>query len=186
MKKIIILGIFISIIACNKESTSENQNRETVNTDKEKINNSLKKMYNGDIDINAQYPLGDTLIFSKGIVALNSQCDSVTDADAERIAKSDSPGDKPLLREGSRVSSLYEGVTDFKIAEIKTVGEKIEVTVTLSNKNYPEQKAWNEKIIFINQNGLKIDNIYFDKDISNPDYLDLREVLIGFIKQIDK
>jgi rhodanese-related sulfurtransferase len=36
--------------------------------------------------------------------------------------------------------------------EIKTVNAKTEVTVTLSNKHYPTQKEWNEKIIFINQN----------------------------------
>jgi signal recognition particle subunit SEC65 len=86
------------------------------------------------------------------IVELNRQCDSVTNADVERIAKSNSPTDKPLLREGSRISSFHEGVTDFKIKEIKTINEKTEVTVTLSNKHYPTQKQWDEKIIFIEQN----------------------------------
>jgi signal recognition particle subunit SEC65 len=180
MKKIVILGILMSVIACNQKNNSENTNNE-----KEKIlNSSLQKMYYGDS--HDKYPLNDTLIFSKEIVALNRQCDSVSKVDAQRIANSKHQTDKPFLREGSRVSSLYEGVTDFKINEMKTVNEKIEVTVNLSNKHYPTQKTWNEKIIFIDQNGLKIDNIYFDKDIINYQIdPNLKKSLTNFIKQID-
>jgi len=179
MKKIGILGILMSVIACNQKNNTENANNEK----EQIINVSLKKMYYGDS--HDMYPLNDTLFFSKEIVELNSQCDSVSKVDAERIANSNSPTDKPILREGSRVSSLYEGVTDFKINEIKTINEKTEVTVTLSNKHYPTQKQWNEKIIFIDQNGLKIDNIYFDKDILNTTEPNLKKSLINFIKQMD-
>jgi hypothetical protein len=179
MKKIMILGILMSVMACNQKNKTENGNNEN----KEKIISSLKKMYHEDSHNN--YPLNDTKIFSKEIVELNRECESITSADVERIAKSNNPTDKPLLREGSRISSLYEGVTDFKINEMKTVNEKTEVTVTLSNKHYPTQKQWNEKIIFIDQNGLKIDNIYFNKDILKTTEPNLKKSLINFIKQID-
>jgi hypothetical protein len=54
----------------------------------------------------------------------------------------------------------------------------------LSNKHYPTQKEWNEKIIFINQNGLKIENIYFNKDIINYQIdPNLKKSLINFIEQ---
>jgi hypothetical protein len=45
MKKIIVLGIFISIMACNKKNVSENQNIENNTKSKETITASLKKMY---------------------------------------------------------------------------------------------------------------------------------------------
>ena len=176
MNKIIILGVLMSIMACNQKTENAN------NANKEKINSSLKKMYYEDS--HNKYPLNDTIIFSKEIVELNRQCDSITNVDVERIAKSNHPTDKPVLREGSRISSLYEGVTDFKINEIKNINEKTEVTVTLSNKHYPTQKQWNEKIIFIHQNGLKIENIYFNKDVLNSTEPNLKKSLINFIKQL--
>jgi len=180
MNKIVILGALISVLACNQKNKTENLNNEN----KEKINSSLKKMYFEDS--RNEYLLNDTIIFSKKIVELNRQCDSVTNADVERIAKSNQPTDKPVLREGSRISSLYEGVTDFKINEIKTINEKTEVTVTLSNKHYPTQKQWDEKIIFIDENGLKIENIYFNKDLINYQIdPNLKKSLTNFIKQVD-
>jgi signal recognition particle subunit SEC65 len=180
MNKIVILGALISVLACNQKNKTEILNNEN----KEKINSSLKKMYFEDS--RNEYLLNDTIIFSKKIVELNRQCDSVTNADVERIAKSNQPTDKPVLREGSRISSLYEGVTDFKINEIKTINEKTEVTVTLSNKHYPTQKQWDEKIIFIDENGLKIENIYFNKDLINYQIdPNLKKSLTNFIKQVD-
>ena len=161
MNKIVILGVLMSVMACNPKNKTENENKEN----KEKINSSLKKMYYEDS--HNDFILNDTTIFSKEIVDLNRQCDSMTNVDIERIAKSNQPTDKPILREGSRISSFYEGVTDFKITDIKTINEKTEVNVTLSNIHYPTQKEWDEKIIFIEQNGLKIENIYFNKDILN-------------------
>lgn len=177
MKKIIILVVLISLVACNQKNKTEN------NIIKEEIISSLKKMYAQDS--HHEYPLNDTIIFSKEIVELNRKCDSITSADVERIAKSNNPTDKPLLREGSRISSLYEGVTDFKINQIKTVNKKTEVTVTLSNKHYPSEKQWNEKIIFIDQNGLKIDNIYFNKDLLSTSEPNLKKSFVNFIKQIN-
>ena len=165
------------VIACNQKNKTENTNI----LNKEKINSLLKIMYNAD----SEFSLNDTIIFSKEIVELNRLCDSITNADVQRIAKSNNPTDKPLLREGSRVSSLYEGVTDFKINEIKSINEKTEVSVTLSNKNYPTQKPWDEKIIFIDQNGFKIENIYFDKDILKTNEPTLKKTLENFIKQVD-
>lgn len=181
MNKIVILGVLMSLMACNQKNNTEN----AINANEEKINSSLKKMYYEDS--RNEYLLNDTIIFSKEIVELNRQCDSVTNAYVERITKSDHPTDKPVLREGSRISSFYEGVTDFKIKEIKTINEKTEVTVTLSNKHYPTQKQWDEKIIFIDQNGLKIENIYFDKDIINYQIdPNLKKSLINFIEQFDQ
>ena len=165
------------VIACNQKNKTENTN----SINKEKINSLLKIMYNAD----SEFSLNDTIIFSKEIFELNRLCDSITNADVQRIAKSNNPTDKPLLREGSRVSSLYEGVTDFKINEIKSINEKTEVSVTLSNKNYPTQKPWDEKIIFIDQNGFKIENIYFDKDILKTNEPTLKKTLENFIKQVD-
>jgi signal recognition particle subunit SEC65 len=171
MNKIVILGIIMSAIACNQK------NEET-------INSSLEKMYYQDS--HDAYPLNDTMIFSKEIVELNRQCDAITNEDIERISKSNHPTDKPVLREGSRISSLYEGVTDFKINDIKTINEKTEVTVTLSNKHYPSQKNWDEKIIFIDQNGLKIENIYFNETVLNTTEPNLKKSLINFIKQVEE
>jgi hypothetical protein len=57
----------------------------------------------------------------------------------------------------------------------------------LSNKNYPTQKQWDEKIIFIDQNGLKIENIYFNKDIINYQIdPNLKNALTNFIKLINE
>ena len=91
MNKILILGVLISFLACNQKNKTEN----AINANEEKISVSLKKMY--DEDGRNENLLNDTLIFSKEIVELNRQCDSVTNADVERIAKSNSPTDKPLL-----------------------------------------------------------------------------------------
>lgn len=181
MNKIVILAVLMGVMACNQKNKTENAN----NVNKDKLKSSLKKMYYEDIY--GKYPLNDTLIFSKEIVVLNRQCDSVSEADAERIAKSNHPTDKgDFVREGSRVSSLYEGVTDFKINEIKTIDKKTEVTVTLSNKHYPTQKEWNEKIIFIDDNGLKIENIYFNKNLLSTTKPSLKQSLIYHIKQFEE
>jgi signal recognition particle subunit SEC65 len=177
MKKILILCVLMGFMACNQKNKTNNEN-------KEKIKSTLKKMYYEDR--HNKYPLNDTLIFSRKIVELNRLCDSITNVDVERIAKSNHPTDKPVLREGSRISSMYEGVNDFKIKEIKTVNKKIEVTVTLSNKQYPTQKQWDEKIIFIDQNGLKIENIYFNKDILSAIKPNLKKSLMNFINQTDE
>jgi hypothetical protein len=180
MNKIVILGILMSVMACNQNIKTENTKKEQ----KEIIRSLLKQMYYEDVYMES--PLDNTLIFTKEVVALNKQCDSVTDADAERIAKSDFPTDKPYMREGSLISSLYEGVTHFYINDIKTVKEQTIVTVTLSNKHYPSQKQWKEKIIFINQNGLKIDNIYFDNDLLDTTKPNLKKSLMIFIKQTNE
>jgi hypothetical protein len=41
MNKIVILGVLMSVMACNPKNKTENENKEN----KEKINSSLKKMY---------------------------------------------------------------------------------------------------------------------------------------------
>jgi len=163
MRKLALIGFFVSIIACNQSKSTENSKSEKDNS-QEIINTMLNKMYVGDLE--SKYPLKDTLLFSKEIVELNKKCDSLTILDSERIANSKNPSDKPIQREGSNISSFYEGVTDFKIKEIKENGENIEVLVTLSNKFYKDQKPWNEKIMFITEGGLKIDNIFFDEKVN--------------------
>lgn len=168
MKKLVTIGFLISLIACNQNKSSEKTDSEKENT-KEVINAMLSKMYVGDRE--SKYPLEDTLLFSKEIVALNTKCDSITTLDTKRIANSNSPSDKPLLREGSIISSLYEGVTDYKINKINDKGKQIEVEVTLSNKFYKDQKPWNERIILITEGRLKIDDIYFDQNLANESSL---------------
>ncbi|MDI9858063.1 hypothetical protein [Flectobacillus roseus] len=180
MKRTLVLGVLVGFIACNQKNSNEKANT----IDNKKINSLLEKMYSEDGHNDVL--LNDTMIFSKDIVVLNMRCDSITQADIRRIARSNHPTDKPLSREGSRVSSLHEGVTDFKINNIKSVNDKTEVTVTLSNKNYPTQKQWIEKIIFTDQNGLKIENIYFNQNMLHTTEPNLKKSLINFIKQIDQ
>lgn len=179
MKIIAISVVLMSLVACNQKT----KHGHASSLNEEKIDGLLGKMYYEDR--HNDFVMHDTAIFSYEIIELNRRCDSVTLADIQRIEKSNHPNEKPLLREGSRVSSFYEGVTDYVIEEIKSVDEKIEITVALSNKNYPAQNHWNEKIIMIEQNGLKIENIYFNKDISNRTEPSLKEYLEGFIHQMD-
>jgi hypothetical protein len=178
MKKLLTIGFLISLIACNQNKSAEKTNSEKENA-KATINAMLSKMYVGDRE--SKSPLEDTLLFSKEIVALNTKCDSITQLDTKRIAHSNSPSDKPLLREGSAISSLYEGVTDYKINKINDNGKNIEVLVTLSNKFYKDQKPWKERIVFSTEGGLKIDDIYFDQNLANAS--SLKNYLKSFSQQ---
>ena len=60
MKRIVILGLVMCVIACNQKNKTENTN----SINKEKINSLLKIMYNAD----SEFSLNDTIIFSKEIL----------------------------------------------------------------------------------------------------------------------
>ena len=172
---ILTLGIVISCKETNTKAFTNDQNL--------KIETLLQKMYS--LDLKGDALLKDSLLFSKEVIALNNKCDSLIKASNEKILNSDQPDSKPIVMEGSKISSLYEGVTDFKILKITNNASKTEVDVLLSNRNYPQQKPWKEKIIFTNNNDFKIDNIFFNKKIYHSDSVDpnLKETLTLFYKQ---
>jgi hypothetical protein len=185
MRKTTLLIALVILVACNEKTPTltEKQAVELTKNDGV-INKLLRKMYENDVK--KDDPLSDASIFSKEIVALNEKCNAVTQKDIDRIAKSNYPTDKPLIREGSSATSLYEGATDFVIEKMIVNEKTMEIFVALSNKSDENHTMkWKDKLLLIDENGWKVDNIYFDKKLSQPDSKNpnLKENLISFSKQ---
>jgi hypothetical protein len=182
MQTAICISILVFIFSCketlyNKDPTNE------IKTHEESITSILTRMYEHDRTKNDL--LNDRSLFSEEIVELNEKCNRVTKNDIDRISKSPYPTDKPRLREGSSVTSLYEGATEFEIKQIMVNDKQTEVTVVVSNKNDNEVFQWEDKVILINEDGLKIDNVYFDKNVysSSSKEPNLKEYLTNFSNQ---
>jgi hypothetical protein len=179
MQKMLFIGILICFVSCvNEKAGGKLELRKLPSKDGVEV--ILFNMYAGDRE--HRNPLANTLLFSKEMVELNRICDSLIKVDIQRIRNSDTPNEKPVLREGSSISSFYEGVTDFEINEIVIKGDDVHVVVTLSNRFYQDQLPWEERIVLIEEDGLKIDDIFFDINLTG-DEPSLKERVRKFLGQ---
>jgi hypothetical protein len=175
------LGVFLTLTACKK---SENAPK-AVNSDAEitqKIN-QMYSVYGKSSEAMYDNPFSDT-IFSSGLKKTLDEAVKASNEDIEKVKKSAHPEDKPQVFEGSVFTSLYEGYTTYKILSVKMIDgsnpAKSEVSVEFENSKETPKITWTDKVNLINSgNGWKIDNINFDKKITDSD---LKKSLKAFME----
>lgn len=116
-------------------------------------------------------------VFSNRLYIILKQSRAVTEADTQRIATSQYPDDKPLLIEGNIFSSLYEGYTSYNIESVIEESNHATATIGFVNSDYKEQ--WTDSILLAREENWKIDNVIYDKDLSQEG--SLQELLTSFI-----
>ncbi len=79
--------------------------------------------------------------------------------DKEKIEKSNSPTDKPRLIEGEIFTSLEEGYSSYKIVKIDADHKQASAIIEFHNENFKE--TWKDSLILLNENGWKLDNVYY-------------------------
>ncbi|SUI98148.1 Uncharacterised protein [Sphingobacterium spiritivorum] len=154
MKKF-IFTLVICLCAVFLISCSKNENTEIRKTLTDFFN---KKVHYGAVDRELISPDLDSLI-DKAIAREKD--------DAEKVAKSDHPSDKPLMIEGDIFTSLYEGQDTFQIDSIKVKGDTAFVVVQFANTGYKE--SWKDEVVLIKKKTWRVDNVYFgeDKDLKS-------------------
>lgn len=124
--------------------------------------------------------LNDSNLWTASRLFQFRQIELLSEQDKERISKSSMPTDKPILLEGSIFTSLYDGFTSYKIQEYKVENDTAYVIVSLSYAQEGAQaENWIDTVVFIKEKQWRIDNIQFDKNVSN--YKSLSESLIRFV-----
>lgn len=154
MKKSIYLHllILVAIISCNPKGS-----------DQKEIENKIVKLYSMKESI---YEVAvDTSLFSTNLVDELNNLKRVRKMDEERIRKSEHPGDKPIMIEGSIFSSLMDGYTEYAIKEIAIEDSSAKVMVEFIYPSDPVEK-WQDKVILLNENGWKIDNVIFSLEMT--------------------
>lgn len=140
----------VFLISCSKSEDAEIRKTVTVFFN--------KKVHYGAVDRKLISPDLDSLI-NKAIAREKD--------DAEKVAKSDYPSDKPLMIEGDIFTSLYEGQDTFQIDTIKVKGDSAFVVVQFANTGYKE--SWKDEVVLIKKETWRVDNVYFgeEKDLKS-------------------
>jgi uncharacterized lipoprotein len=161
--KILLLIALMLLVSCNSQK------------DQNEITNTVKALYEKS---NAYGNLTfDTKVYSESLNKLLLRTREVEILDKESVLKSKYPTDKPLLIEGDIFTSLYEGHTSYKIKNIAVEKDKATVIVTFYNKD--SNTNWEDTLVFIKENGWKMDNVHYAKKSS------LTETLTAFIKSYE-
>jgi hypothetical protein len=107
----------------------------------------------------------DTTLFSKRLLIKLVSEQKRFEIEVETIKKSKHPTEKPSMLEGSVFSSLIDGYTAYRIEGIKIYESKAMALVEFEYASTPSE-IWQDTLIFIKQNGWKIDNIKFNPRIT--------------------
>lgn len=119
----------------------------------------------------------DKALMTKDLASLIQKALEREALEVEKIKNSKFPTDKPLCIEGDVFSSLYEGQDSLKILEIKINGTKATALLEFTNTQYKE--TWKDEVILLNENGWKIDNVFFKGN--EPTSNSTKELLLNLI-----
>ncbi|MCT2564294.1 DUF3828 domain-containing protein [Chryseobacterium herbae] len=176
------LSGFLFLVSCKNNETHPSVSADTEITKKV---NQLYTEYDGSKKSIYNQSFSNSL-FSPELKKTLEDAIHASEADIERVKKSDHPDEKPLLFEGAVFSSLYEGYTGYKIKSVKvdpsrtSANVAIELEYTLS----PPKIKWTDHVQLINSGqGWRIDNILFDS-IGNTK--DLKASLKEFTQNANK
>ncbi|EEI93809.1 hypothetical protein HMPREF0765_0662 [Sphingobacterium spiritivorum ATCC 33300] len=152
-KSVFTLGICLCavfLISCSKNEDAE-----------------IRKTVTDFFSNKVHYGAVDRQLISPDLALLIDKAISREKDDAEKVAKSDHPGDKPLMIEGDIFTSLYEGQDTFQIDTIKVKGDSAFVVVQFANTGYKE--SWKDEVVLIKKETWRIDNVYFgeEKDLKS-------------------
>jgi hypothetical protein len=105
--------------------------------------------------------------------------------DVDRIAKSSSPSDKPMLLEYAIFASRLEGEFGFAVNKINVNGNEARVVMDFTSTWVATNdiEKWSDEVILVNEDGWKVDDVIYAKDDWNTaNSLDtLKHVLLDFI-----
>jgi hypothetical protein len=146
-------------------------------TDQMEIANVINKVYeNADPYVNLNL---NTNVYTEHLNEQLEQSKKIGELDRQRILESEYPTDKPKIIEGNIFTSLYEGFTSYEIKEVKIDQEKATVLVEFKNLHF--DVIWEDEIVLIHEDGWKIDNINYQKELSG--ITNLKEFLLNFIEE---
>lgn len=154
-----IFSLLLLLLSCNSDDQS-----------KKEISNTITELYQKDWSIYDSIPRN---LISKDLMNKIESVRKITKKDEDRIAKSASPTDKPILLEGSFLSSLYEGWTKFSIQKISIKDGQAEAIIDFENNTGNPLEKWTDTVVLVNEKGWKIDNVLYSKKYSESK--DLKE-----------
>ncbi|QQT27271.1 hypothetical protein [Sphingobacterium spiritivorum] len=158
---LLILSLFaVFLLSCSKKDDSE-------------IRKTITDFFSNKV----HYGSVDRQLISSDLASLIDKAIAREDEDAEKVAKSDHPSDKPLMIEGDIFTSLYEGQDTFQIDTIKIKGDSAFVAVQFANSGYKE--SWKDEVVLIKKESWKIDNVYFGTDKTLKSTKDVLRELIN-------
>ncbi|MDH6253930.1 hypothetical protein M2347_003657 [Chryseobacterium sp. H1D6B] len=146
-------------------------------SDHSEISSKITKLFKSEKSSDP-IPLKD--LISSDLKNILDEVTNVSNADAERVKKSDHPTDKPSLIEGSIFTGTYDGATKYTVKKIIINGDIAEAVVELEDSGSSPTAKWEDTVYLINENGWKIDNIIF------PEKVALKNKLKDFISETKK
>lgn len=143
-------------------------------------NNDAKKEI--ESQVNALYSQQESIynfssekdLFSKALTQKIENLKKLTKDDTERIKNSDSPSDKPMMLEGNAFTSLSDGFQKYTIKDVKITDKTAEATVEFEYNHSNPKVTWTDKVVLVNENGWKIDEVEFDTKQSKDKNLSSR------------
>lgn len=162
------LGSIVFLTGCKKNDALPRVSEETAITQKvsqlyTEYDDRKKSIYNQSFSDH---------LFSPELKKTLEEAVAASNADIEKVKKSDHPDEKPLLIEGAVFSSLYEGFNSYKVKSvaIDPSGTSADADVNFEYTMSPPKVTWTDKVHLIKSgNDWKIDNIRFDSIGSSKD-----------------
>ena len=142
-----LFSLLLLLFSCNSEEQS-----------KKEISTTISELYQKDWSI---YDSIHRNLISTDLMNKIESVRKITKKDEDRIAKSASPTDKPILLEGSIFSSLYEGYTKFSIQQISIKNDQAETVIDFENNTVKPVEKWSDTIILKNDDGWKVDQVLY-------------------------
>jgi hypothetical protein len=143
---LILLLSTISLLSCKQDANKE-------------IRSQAVRFYSG---YKGDFRTADRTVFTREMGALMDQTAAMEKEEAAKMKAGSTPTDKPRMIEGDVLCGLYEGFTQYEIAEIRDL--KNEAAVSVKLKNTPYNFEWTDTLMLKNQNGWKIDDIRFGRN----------------------
>ncbi|WP_422091286.1 hypothetical protein [Tenacibaculum ovolyticum] len=159
VKQSLYLLLFCCLItSCSTITTNTNENDEY-----EKVRNLINEVYK------TPYPYRNSKlkseVFSESLLSLILEARVVEKKSSERIPKSERKNIKPIfLIESEVFASLYEGYVSYSINKITIDNNKYLIEMKFINDLFPIKEVWIDKLIVIKENGLKLDNVIYNKE----------------------
>lgn len=161
VKQSLYLLFFCCLItSCTTIITNNNTNE---NDEYEKVRNLINEVYK------TPYPYRNSKlkseVFSESLLSLILEARVVEKKSSERIPKSERKNIKPIfLIESEVFASLYEGYVSYSINKITIDNNKYLIEMKFINDLFPIKEVWIDKLIVIKENGLKLDNVIYNKE----------------------
>jgi hypothetical protein len=150
------------------------------------VNDSVIHFYKNH---QSNYRNVDRKLLSKELNLLLDKTAAREKLELEWTAKSSMPTNKPLFIETNIFASHLEGEFGFEVNKISVDGTQAKVIMNFTSTLVPinDVQKWSEEVIFINEDGWKLDDINFPKDGCCLDHDGtLKNALTSFINITEK